>query len=253
MSISMRCRVLVSVYFRERNPRVATRYAAFIRHGAYHQNPNCPSALQPHPLTETGLEQAQACGLELAGLLQRNDWGLSPRVHSSLQLRAWQTAQAAISAIGPAGSQVSFVQTPALSERSVGSAANLTLDEIEEVLRKDPRAEVPPPGWKSDSDYCLPLHGAESLMQAGARVAAYVQSVMQEPAPEGRAELTLFFGHGASFRHAAHKLGILAREEISRLSMYHAKPLLFCYTAQGTWSHFAGDWKHRTQTGNEVD
>lgn len=228
-------------------------YAAFIRHGAYRQKTGCPSALQPYPLTDDGEQQARNCGLEIAGLLQQNGWRLDPQVHSSLQLRAWQTARDAMQTMGALGRDTLITQTPELSERSVGSAANLTLAEIETVLRDDPRFDAPPSGWKSDSDYQLPLHGAESLMDAGERVAQYIQGVMEATEPASPPTLTLFFGHGASFRHAAYKLGLLTREEIPRLSMYHAKPLLFCYNAQGTWSHFAGEWKHRERSENEVD
>ncbi|MBT8153455.1 histidine phosphatase family protein [Epibacterium ulvae] len=229
------------------------RYVAFIRHGAYHQKPGCPSALQPYPLTDEGMQQAAACGLELADFVQENGWTLDPQVHSSLQLRAWQTAKVALGNLGGLGQGASITQVPDLSERSVGSAANLTLTEIETVLREDPRVDAPPRGWKSDSDYRLPLHGAESLMEAGTRVAQYIQRIMDETETGSNPDLTLFFGHGASFRHAAFKLGLLAREEIPRLSMFHAKPLLFRYSAQGTWSHYAGDWKHRKRSENEVD
>ena len=228
-------------------------YAAFIRHGAYHQRPGCPSALQPYPLADVGENQATECGLEIARFLKQYGWRLNPHAHSSLQLRAWQTARLATKSIGEVGQSTSIVQTAELSERSVGSAANLTLAEIEDVLRTDPRVDAPPPGWKSDSDYRLPLHGAESLMEAGKRVAQYIQGVINARITGSVPELTLFFGHGASFRHAAYKLGLLTREEIPRLSMHHAKPLLFCYNSQGTWSHFAGDWKHRKRSENEVD
>lgn len=228
------------------------RFVALIRHGAYHQRPDTPSALQPYPLTEGGRVQAQACGDTLVRILDENGWALDEAAWSSPQLRAWETAQLALSRLSHAGHEASVTQTPALSERSVGSAANLTLSEIEEVLNADPRFEAPPPGWKSNSDYQLPLHGAESLMMAGARVADHLRQITSGPAP-ARPTLTLCFGHGASFRHAAFHLGVLTRDRIAQLSMYHARPLLLCYNAQGTWRHCGGSWKVRGRKDIPLD
>lgn len=216
--------------------------AALIRHGDYHQRSGVPSALQPFPLTAKGEEQARTCGEDLAELIARDKLSLDPVVHCSCQLRAWQTARIACDVLAGHGHKVEINQTPALAERSVGSAANLTMDEIEAVLEADPRFDAPPPDWKSDSDYCLPLQGAESMMMAGKRVAAHLKQSMADKEP---GTLTLFFGHGASFRHAAHLLGVLEQQEITRLSMYHALPLRICHNPDGTWSHSGGEWKIR--------
>ncbi|WP_415715697.1 histidine phosphatase family protein [Roseibium sp.] len=224
--------------------------AALIRHGAYHQRVDTPSALQPYPLTEEGEAQARRCGEELAKVIERDGLVLHGVVFCSRQLRAWQTAQIACEVLIDHGHKVEVVQTPALAERSVGSAANLTLDEIERILEADPRFEMPPPGWKSDSDYCLPLQGAESLMMAGVRVASLLKETLKDR-PAG--SLTLFFGHGASFRHAAHLLGVLTRDEISRFSMYRAKPLQLCHNPDGTWAHSGGKWKIRQAKENALD
>ena len=134
--------------------------------------------------------------------------------------------------------------------RGLGSAANLTVAQIEAVLATDPRHDPPPPGWKSDSDYRLPLDGAESLMEAGARVAAHLRETMAAASP---ARLTVFVGHGASFRHAAHHLGLMSRDDIRRLSMFHARPLLVCYTPRDSWRHFAGSWKVRPRSEEPAD
>lgn len=232
---------------------MSVRYAALIRHGAYHQREDTPSALQPHPLTREGRAQARACGVELVEILRQNEWALDPLAWSSRQLRAWETGKEALGVLAEAGFPCRIEQTGRLSERSLGSAANLATREIETVLAADPRFGPPPPGWKSDSDYRLPLQGAESLAMAGRRVAdLLVQTMQNRPETEGP-QLTLFFGHGASFRHAACNLGLLAQPEIAQLSMYHAKPLLVCYNPDGTWEHFSGTWKRRSGKNSVTD
>ncbi|CUH64755.1 phosphoglyceromutase [Thalassovita gelatinovora] len=229
------------------------RIVALIRHGAYDQRHDTPSALQPYPLTETGIAQARTCGDGIARLLDENGWRLDPVAHSSLQLRAWQTAQTVAETLTAAGHDLTIGQTPDLSERALGSAANLTIGEIEEVLRADPRFDTPPPGWKADRDYRLPLHGAESLGMAGARVAAWLRDLVAQPASAELPLLTLVFGHGAAFRHAAHDLGVLTLAEIAGFSMYHARPLLLCYRGNDTWVQCGGAWKPRRRQETALD
>lgn len=229
------------------------RYIALIRHGDYHQRPDTPSALQPFPLTETGHAQARACGEEIAQLLNETGWRLDPVAHCSLQLRAWQTAQSAAEVLVSKGFVTQIAQTPDLSERALGSAANLTLQEIEAALRDDPRFDTPPPGWKADRDYRLPLQGAESMRDAGARVAGWLRRAVAQDRATMRPTLTLVFGHGAAFRHAAHDIGVLARDEIAQVSMYHAQPLLLCYKGDDTWVHFGGAWKTRARRETALD
>ncbi len=222
------------------------RYIALIRHGAYHQRKDVPSALQPHPLTDEGEQQARDCANLVRELLAEVNTTLNPVAYSSRQLRAWQTAQLATAALSPDGTPFATEQSPALSERALGSAANLTLGEIEAALALDPRFETPPAGWKSNSDYCLPLQGAESLMMAGTRVAGFLSRLVQNPTTRSR--MTLVFGHGAAFRHAAHVLGVMPRSDIAAHSMYHARPLLLCYNDDDRWAHCGGAWKARGRT-----
>ena len=227
-------------------------FAALIRHGDYHQRPGAPSARQPYPLTAPGLAQARACGDRLAALLADHDLTLDPVIRCSRQLRAWQTADAIAGQLRAQGLSVTGLhETSALAERGLGSAANLTVAEIEAVLAADPRHAPPPPGWKSDSSYRLPLDGAESLSEAGARVAGYLRAEIEAaPCP---AQLTLFVGHGASFRHAACHLGLLEADDIPRLSMFHADPLLICYNGRGSWRHVSGAWKVRARKEDPAD
>ena len=219
-------------------------YVIFVRHGDYHQRPGAPSARQPFALTERGHAQAMVCAADVAELRETYGLSLAPVLYSSLQLRAWQTAEEIRK--GVSGLE-SILETSALGERSLGCAANLTVDEIQQVLRNDPRHDPPPVGWKSDSDYRLPLEGAESLSDAGRRVAAH----LKETLVPGRA--VLHVGHGASFRHACHVLGVLKKPEIARLSIFHAKPLLLCYKGHDTWTHMAGEWKVRARSEDPID
>jgi len=129
--------------------------------------------------------------------------------------------------------------------RSVGCAANLTVEQISQVIHDDPRYPDLPQYWKSDSEYCLPLQGAESLLQAGERVAAHLSRRMAAVKNSQADILKLFVAHGAAFRHAAYHLGVLEYDQIARLSMYHAQPVFLEYLDDGNWRHIDGEWKVR--------
>lgn len=213
-------------------------HVIFLRHGAYHQLAATPSARQPFALTPEGIEQAHAAADRVRALLEKWDLTLAPVAYCSRQLRAWQTARTLLDALGPADAP-RLEETSALAERGLGAAANLSVAQIEAVLASDPRYETPPEGWKSDSAYRLPLEGAESLDDAGARVATHLGA----HAMPGKA--TLYIGHGASFRHGCVHLGVLAPEDVPHLSMFHAQPLLLCHDPHGKWLHLDGAWKVR--------
>ncbi len=220
-----------------------TIYCAFIRHGDYQQRQSVPSALQPFPLSKKGMQQAKQCGGEVLILAEALGCKLYPSIYSSTALRAWQTAQIIAEKTSSADAQISVQQSDALCERSVGAVANLTIAEIEQVLEQDPRFQSPPPNWKSNSDYCLPFTGAESLSQSGIRVATYVKQTLAR-IHQGNNWLVLFVGHGASIRHAAYQLGIMAKDEIAKSSMHHAKPIVFKWL-DAQFTHVAGAWKQR--------
>lgn len=225
-------------------------YVALVRHGAYRQRAGAPSARQPFPLTGEGLAQARAGADLLGGMIREHGLVPDPVIHCSCQLRAWQTATTIRDRLRVLGHDLDEVrETSDLAERGLGSAANLTVDEIESVLRGDPRHPAPPAGWKSDSDYRLPLEGAESLMEAGARVARHLRQTAA--ATPGR--LSIHVGHGASFRHACHHLGLLDRKDIAALSMFHARPLLLCHEGHDRWRHLAGTWKVRAPREDPID
>lgn len=227
---------------------MARTYHAFFRHAAYHQRTGVPSARQPWALTDVGVQQACEGAQVLHDILCDHGLTLAPVIHCSRQLRAWQTAEALADRLRALGHEITMLsETSALAERGLGSAANLTVAQIEEALAADPRHAVPRAGWKSDSDYCLPFEGAESLMMAGSRVATHLEHAGD---PD---RVTIHVGHGASFRHACHHLGLLTRDDIAQFSMFHARPSLICHEADDTWQHLAGAWKIREPKSEPKD
>lgn len=220
---------------------------AFIRHGDYEQLTGTPSAHQPFKLTETGEKQSQLQAQQLLQLIKNEQWCLDPIFDCSHLLRAWQTADIYRRILQPVAEQpIEVASFPQLAERSVGTAmANLSVEQISQIIEYDPRYETLPNNWKSDSHFCLPFHGAESLMMSGKRVADHItQRLYQQDRHTEKSYLKLFFGHGAAFRHAAHVLGVLKFDEIAKLSMYHAQPVMFEVNNRN-WVKAQGNWKVR--------
>lgn len=226
---------------------MARAIAALIRHGEYHQQAETPSAHQPYGLTAEGKLAVLDAADCFAALLELQTWKLAERIDSSRMLRAWQTAMIYVDRLYQHDMPTTLIDSyDSLAERGVGSVANLSVQHIEKLIIEDPRYEEPPLDWKSNSHYCLPFQGAESLMQAGQRVAVHLQQQMQVLSSTIRVDtIKLFVGHGAAFRHAAHYLGILEFEQIAQLSMFHAQPVLLEYVGDGSWRHIHGDWKIR--------
>jgi 2,3-bisphosphoglycerate-dependent phosphoglycerate mutase len=218
--------------------------AALVRHGDYHQLADVPSAQQPFALTDEGRAQAEKGAAELMEIIAAHGWSMYPGIDSSNMLRAWQTAQIFARVCG----SKLVASFDSLAERGLGCAANLTLTQIENILQDDPRYPPPPRNWKADSHYRLPLQGAESLIEAGRRVADHIERRMAElDDAGGSGEVGVFVGHGAAFRYAAFHLGALEMDRIADLSMHHGRPLLLESGANGRWRHVAGDWKLRTR------
>jgi broad specificity phosphatase PhoE len=234
---------------------MARLIAALIRHGDYRQLPGTPSAHQPFPLTSDGEAQARQAAVALRDIMDSNGWTLSSSVDSSQLLRAWQTAQIISNELIDC-----FAESPQLTgfdelaERGLGSANNLTMSQIEAVIREDPRFPELPSDWKSNSHFRLPLQGAESLMESGERVAAHLNQRMAALANISENHtLKLFIGHGAAFRHAAYRLGVLPFEQIAQLSMYHAQPVYLEFLSEDRWQHVGGNWKVRGKDNEYTD
>ncbi len=233
---------------------MSRRIAAFIRHADYQQLSDTPSALQPFALNQTGIEQTHQAAAAMLAFVQQNQWQLDPQIDASSLLRAWQTAQIFSEHLQSMFAQAAEIRCfDALNERSVGSAANLTTQQIEMIINEDPRFEPLPENWKSNSHFKLPLTGAESLLEAGQRVAKHLTCQMSAMSTTVDDQVKLFVGHGAAFRHAAYSLGILEFEQIAKLSMYHASPIYLEYLSDGHWRHIAGDWKVRAKHSEFTD
>ncbi|HFE45380.1 MAG TPA: histidine phosphatase family protein, partial [Nannocystis exedens] len=216
-------------------------FAALIRHGDYEQPPGVPSAHLPHPLTAKGRAQASALGAALAARELAGEFRIETQIDTSTLRRAWQTglliAQSLEAKLGRSFEIVSF---DALCERSMGAMANLHVDEIARIIADDPRFQALPPGWKARSACKLPVPGAESLLEAGARVATHVDGRLRalacqnaKPADTQTDTLKLFVSHGAALRHAAVSLGTLRLEQIPGLSMHHCQPVHLERNAEG--------------------
>jgi 2,3-bisphosphoglycerate-dependent phosphoglycerate mutase len=226
-----------------------------IRHGDYFQLENTPSAHQPFPLTEDGMQQSIVAAKSIMDVITENNWRLDHTIDSSRLLRAYQTAEYISEYLGgQVGEPLTIDSFDALAERGVGSVANLTINQIEEIIHNDPRFDALPEGWKSDSQYCLPLQGAESLLQAGERVAEHILwriGLIEESLVSDTVKL--FVGHGAAFRHAAFHLGVLEFDQVAALSMYHAEPVYLERLDDGSWRQVAGQWKVRAPKEHYTD
>lgn len=228
---------------------------ALSRHGDYEQPKDVPSAWLLHPLTPKGEEQALALGHTLREDARSEGWKMTSQWDSSVLLRAYQTATLAAKAWSePLQETVRIQTTQALVERSVGSAANLTVGQIEEILDRDPRFDRPKPGWKSIPSFRLPVPGAESLLEAGLRVAQHLRQSARDIARASTGDtprLRVVVGHGASLRWAAHALGVLTMEQAKGCSMHHARSVYIEWKGEDNWSHIGGEWKPRSRPAQD--
>ena len=226
--------------------------AALIRHADYQQLADTPSAHQPFALTAKGLIQAQDLAVLINTFCTKQGCQINPVIASSKMLRAWQTAKQLTTALNNPDIQIH--EYTDLAERCVGSVANLSVAQIRELIRLDPRFDDLPKDWKSNSHYCLPFQGAESLLDAGNRVAKLLSAEMQPLKQHSQSDqLKIFVGHGAAFRHAAYHLGIIRYEQIALLSMFHCQPIFIEYDSNGNWQHIDGAWKIRSAHSQFTD
>lgn len=209
-------------------PSSTKRILALIRHAEYQQPAGVPSAHLPYGLTEQGRARASAAALALVDYARSKGLVIDREIDCSRMRRAWETAHLiGLGVQRSTGSTFMLRECDDLAERSLGSAANLGTDAIEAILIDDPRFEAAPPGWKRKSDFRLPLQGAESLDEAGTRVARHIEHQGRLASAED--SLKIIVGHGGAFRHAAQQLGVLARADLPRLSMRHAAPVYLEY------------------------
>ncbi len=226
--------------------------AALVRHGDYEQPERVPSAHLPHPLTTQGRAQARALAAQLATEASALELEIDATIDVSSLLRAFETGTLAAAEFGERGAGPTEVATfPELAERSTGAGANLKIEAIEAAVRADPRYADLPPAWKAHPRYRLPLPGAESLMQAGARVAAHVERRAHEAASWGdRDTLKIFVSHGGALRHAAVCLGALELQAVPGLTLRHCGYVLLEQIPNPDggplhWRQIGGEWKVR--------
>ncbi|MEZ4293304.1 MAG: histidine phosphatase family protein, partial [Myxococcota bacterium] len=167
---------------------------------------------------------------------------LDARIEASQLLRAWETAKVLAEALeARTGRHFYVVERNELVERGLGSCANLTFDRIHALIDADPRLAPLPAGWRRMPEFRLPVQGAESLMMAGARVAARVAASLGSiPDEDPRDVLRLFVAHSGCLRHAAVQLGALDVRAVPGLSMDFAQSVLFEKLPNGDWIHLAG-------------
>lgn len=220
------------------------RIAAFVRHGDFDRPENTASAHSPRALSPLGRAQAEAAAASIAALCRDHGLTIDERIEASQLLRAWETANVLAKALEPeTGRAHHVVQSDELIERGLGSAANLTLDTIADLLAEDPRIEPLPEGWRRMPEFRLPLPGAESLMEAGARVAARVAASLDAIPDDDPTDLArLFVAHSGCLRHAAVVLGAIDVRHVAGLSMDYLGCVLLEKTPGGEWIHLAGEF-----------
>ena len=221
------------------------RIAALVRHGHFDRPENVASAHSLFPLSERGRGQARHAVDPILELCEELGLELDPRVEASQLLRAWETANLIAEALTTRlGKRFHVLQRDELVERGLGSCANLTFDEIRALLAADPRLDLLPDGWRRMPEFRLPVRGAESLMQAGARTATRIaMSLASIPAEDPRDLVRLFVAHSGCLRHAAVQLGALDVRVVPGLSMDFAQVILLEKLPSGDWVHIAGEFR----------
>lgn len=219
--------------------------AAFVRHGHFDRPDEVASAHSLFPLSAKGEEQARRAAGPILGFCEEFDLELDSRIESSQLLRAWQTAKwIAESLEARLDRHFDVLQRDELIERGLGSCANLTFTRIREMLEADPRIGPLPVNWRRTPEFRLPVQGAESLMQAGARTAARVAaSIDSIPDDDPRDVMRLFVAHSGCLRHAAVQLGAIDVRAVPGLSMDFTQTVLIEKLRNGDWVHVAGQFK----------
>jgi broad specificity phosphatase PhoE len=220
---------------------------ALVRHGTFRQPKGVPSAHLLHPLTDQGRDEARAGAVLLAEHAREQGLAIERVIDSSTLQRAFETAKLIADELEQRGfGRFVIEEFDALTERSLGAAANLTEAEIEAIVAADPRWPPLQERWKRAPDVRLPFPGAETLREAGRRVARHIEARAASFEP-GSKRLKIVVGHGGAFRHAARELSVLSEGDVAALSMYHAQPV-YLEQRDGRWQQVAGRWKARTSS-----
>lgn len=221
------------------------RVAAFVRHGHFERPEGTASAHSLYPLSAEGRGQAARAAVPILEMCRDLGLEIDPQIEASQLLRAWETAKILGAALGEAtGQTFRVMQRDELIERGLGSATNMNFERVHELLAADPRLGPLPEGWRRMPEFRLPVQGAESLMQAGARVATRVASSLERvPDSDPRNVVRLFVAHSGCLRHAAVVLGALDVRTVPELSMDFAQTVMIEKLPNGDWVHVAGQFR----------
>jgi len=223
------------------------RIAAFVRHGHFDRPEGVASAHSLFPLSKKGREQARHAADPILELCEELGVELDQRIEASQLLRAWETANLIAESLATrTGKRFHVLARDELVERGLGSCANMTFDTIRAMLAADPRLGILPKDWRRMPEFRLPVQGAESLMQAGARTATRVATSLDSiPAEDPRDLMRLFVAHSGCLRHAAVQLGAIDVRVVPGLSMDFAQAVFVEKLPNGDWIHIAGQFKKR--------
>jgi len=223
------------------------RIAAFVRHGHFDRPEGVASAHSLFPLSKKGREQARHAADPILELCEELGVELDQRIEASQLLRAWETANLIAESLATrTGKRFHVLARDELVERGLGSCANMTFDAIRAMLAADPRLGILPKDWRRMPEFRLPVQGAESLMQAGARTATRVATSLDSiPAEDPRDLMRLFVAHSGCLRHAAVQLGAIDVRVVPGLSMDFAQAVFVEKLPNGDWIHIAGQFKKR--------
>ena len=229
------------------SPPSGRRVAAFIRHGHFDRPENVASAHSLFALSATGRDQARNAVDPILDCCEELGLEIDSRIEASQLLRSWETANLIAEALASrTGRRFHVLARDELVERGLGSCANMTFDRIHEMLSDDPRLPPLPEGWRRMPEFRLPVQGAESLMQAGARTAARVATSLDSiPADDSRDVMRLFVAHSGCLRHATVALGALDVRVVAGLSMDFAQSVFVEKLPNGDWIHVAGQFNKR--------
>ncbi|HIF94587.1 MAG: phosphoglycerate mutase family protein [Myxococcales bacterium] len=221
------------------------RVAAFVRHGHFDRPDQVASAHSLFPLSATGRDQARNAADPILDCCEELGLELDLRIEVSQLLRAWETANLIAESLhNRTGKRFHVIGHNELVERGMGSCANMTFDAVRDILAEDPRLGPLPEGWRRMPEFRLPVQGAESLMQAGARTAARVATSLDSiPAEDSRDLMRLFVAHSGCLRHAAVALGALDVRIVPGLSMDFAQTIYLEKLLNGDWIQLAGQFK----------
>ncbi|WP_111979216.1 histidine phosphatase family protein [Algibacillus agarilyticus] len=223
---------------------MAAIYALFICHTESDLLPNAPEGQQPFSLTHNGVRSAKQLVKKVDSLSEQLNCRIAHYIDSSQTLAAWQTADAIAEILSlNHGHEYKTDAFDALSNASLGALANLSFDDIEDVVRHDPRFPALPDDWRINGCYRLPVQGAESPMDAGKRLIKHVHQRLTALAETAeQATIKIFVSHDKVLRHAMCELGLLKQPDIHNVKFLPGNLLVTPFEAGCCGAIIEGGW-----------